>query len=63
MRKTPFEFKLLEYIRFNNGIDAMLMEKELLKSYKTANFSGFDGATEWLLWDSKILKEFRNVKS
>lgn len=63
MRKTPFEFKLLEYIRFNNGIDAMSMEKEILKSYKTANFSGFDGATEWLLWDSKILKEFRNVKS
>lgn len=57
--QTPFPFELVELIKFNTGINAMTAERYFHDKYESSGFSGFDGATEWLKFDSRILEEMR----
>jgi len=61
--KTPFSFNVLECVRFENGNNPPALERHILKTYENAGLSGFDGATEWLKWDYRIIEELSNVKN
>lgn len=50
-RSTPFGFDVIHTKKFKKRADAIASEREILKSFPSANFSGFDGATEWLVGD------------
>lgn len=57
--QTPFPFELVELVKFNTGVNAMTAEKYFHDKYTPAGFRGFDGATEWLKFDARILEEMR----
>jgi hypothetical protein len=48
-KATPFEFELFSVREFDTGRAAWDTEQTLLKAYASAEFRGFDGATEWCL--------------
>jgi len=54
-KSTPFDFSIIEEFQFDFGLDAFNTEKEAHKIGASANFSGFDGATEWFLFDQKVI--------
>lgn len=58
-RMTPFDFEVIENLRFENGNHAMQMEKVFHNNFQPANLSGFDGCTEWLKWQPEIQTWFR----
>lgn len=49
--RTPFDFNLIHVKYFNTRREAFSAESEILNAFPSANLSGFDGATEWLLGD------------
>lgn len=59
-RSTPFEFSLIEQI---SGVGEMIanLEKHFHSKYESACFTGFDGATEWLVCTDDLLKELIEV--
>lgn len=59
-RETPFKFNIIEQISGDGGIIAG-MEKHFHSKYESACFSGFDGATEWLVCTDDLLKELIEV--
>lgn len=56
-RKTPFSFSVHGMISMR-GSEARFLEKEFHADYMSAGFKGFDGATEWLRHDEKIVSFF-----
>lgn len=58
-RVTPFDFDVIENLRFENGIDALRMERVFHQTFQSAKLSGFDGCTEWLKWQPEIQTWFR----
>jgi hypothetical protein len=48
---TPFDFEVVHVKKFKTRREAFASEKEILNSFPSANLTGFDGATEWLLGD------------
>jgi len=61
-RNTPFDFHLIENVKFENGHHARQLEKLFHQSFASANLTGFDGATEWLKWTPEIQGWFRFLK-
>lgn len=51
---TPFDFDCIVTKYFDNGRHAYELEKFFVKHGKNAKFRGFNGATEWLLFDELI---------
>lgn len=60
-KKTPFDFYVFEEIKFSNGLDARRYERHFHQAYESAGFSGFDGATEWLVCTPELLEEIRSI--
>lgn len=61
---TPFEFEIIETRSFKKGIDAFNCEKSIHKLLKSADLKGFNGATEWFKYDSRIadiLTEWKRI--
>ena len=56
-RSTPFSFNIEHIVRFDVGRDARRKEKKIHDKFKSADFTGFDGATEWLEFDEEIINE------
>lgn len=59
VRRTPFEFHKVEIVRFENGKHAWYMEKIFHDNFTSAEFQGFDGCTEWLIWTPELQTWFR----
>lgn len=55
--ETPFGFSLIEMIEFDDGRAAYDLETYLHGKYERSGFSGFDGATEWLVFDERIIRD------
>lgn len=60
-KNTPFEFSVFDIKEFKLGSTAMSIEREFHKSFESAGFSGFDGSTEWLKFDDRILEKMRSI--
>lgn len=55
LRSTnPFPFECLELLHSTDGICIAILERVLLNDLESANMKGFDGATEWRLWEPKV---------
>lgn len=50
---TPFDFNLIELIKMD-AQSAIVIEKGLHSMFESANMKGFNGATEWFLWDGTV---------
>ena len=59
-RDTPFKFILIEEVAGSGGEIAEI-EKHFHDKYNSAGFTGFGGATEWLVCTSELLEEIRDV--
>lgn len=59
-RETPFKFNLIEQI-YGDGEMIANLEKHFHSKYESACFTGFDGATEWLVCTDDLLKELIEV--
>lgn len=53
-KKTPFDFNLY-MLRSGRGQYVRFVEKLIHKSFESANLSGFDGCTEWLVFDNRMI--------
>ena len=60
-RSTPFQFSLIEQIS-GDGDKIRNLEKHIHSKYDSAGFTGFDGATEWLICTPKLLEELRELE-
>lgn len=60
-RNTPFEFKLMGLVKVKTGNKARSIEKRFHKKYVSAGFSGFDGCSEWLIFNHEILEDMRAI--
>ncbi len=58
-KKTPFKFKKIKEFSFAIGMKAFLTEQTAHKLLVTAGLQGFDGSTEWFLYNLNII-EFLN---
>lgn len=58
---TPFAFSVAETVRLENGIVARQLESIIRDEFESAGLSGFDGATEWLKFNSLILATMRTI--
>lgn len=58
-RSTPFNFNLIEMIKFEKGEQARNLEMIFHKKFESANLTGFDGSTEWLNWNPDIQTWFK----
>lgn len=58
-KSTPFEFSIIEVIKFGVGKDARKAERKLHELFKSAGMTGFDGCTEWFVWDNAIVDSMR----
>ena len=54
---TPFGFDRVAIRLSFDAAEALEFEKYIHAKYKSAGMSGFDGATEWMLFDTKMLDE------
>ena len=54
---TPFGFARVALRLSFDAAEALEFEKYIHGKYQSAGMSGFDGATEWMLFDAKILDE------
>lgn len=59
-RSTPFDFVVIESIKFD-GKKAAELEKCFHEKYESSGFVGFDGATEWLICTPSLLDELKEV--
>lgn len=59
-KRTPFTFNLIEQI-YGDGEMIANLEKHFHSKYESACFTGFDGATEWLMCTDYLLKELIDV--
>ena len=59
-RATPFIFSCVEQIS-GDGAKIAELEKHFHSKYERAGFTGFDGATEWLICTPELLEELRNL--
>lgn len=59
-RATPFKFNIVEQFE-GGGAKIASLEKHFHENYESAGFSGFDGATEWLVCSDELLSELRSV--
>lgn len=59
-RATPFTFNLVEQFS-GDGVKISELEKHFHSKYEIAGFTGFDGATEWLVCSDELLSELRRV--
>lgn len=57
---TPFKFNLIEQIS-GDGVKIAELEKSFHEKYEGAGFTGFDGATEWLICSDELLTELRSL--
>lgn len=57
VNSTPFKFSRLGMKQLS-GFEAPKEETRLHKMFTPANLSGFDGCTEWFLYDEKVISEF-----
>ena len=54
---TPFKFGKLRMKQLS-GFEAPKEETRLHKMFASANLTGFDGCTEWFIYDEKVISEF-----
>lgn len=54
-RATPFGFNLVATYNSEDGGEVFDIEAEFHRSFESSGFKDFDGATEWLKFDSLIL--------
>ena len=59
-KRTPFKFHVIKQIS-GNGDKIIELEKYFHNRYESAGFSGYDGATEWLLFSEDLLGELRGI--
>lgn len=57
---TPFGFSLLAS-REMTGESAFILEKGIKKEFQSAGLSGFNGCTEWLVYDERIIENVKNL--
>ena len=57
---TPFKFDIVEQFE-GGGAKIASLEKHFHENYESAGFSGFDGATEWLVCSNELLTELRSL--
>ena len=55
VRSTPFNFDIVGVYSDVDGKKALSAETKMHKMFDSANLSGFDGATEWLVADGSII--------
>jgi hypothetical protein len=60
-KRTPFEFKVVEQFS-GDGSKIAAMERHFHSKYERAGFTGFDGATEWLICTPQLLEELRELE-
>ncbi len=58
---TPFSFSVKKFYSLKNGFTARAIERHLLAENESANFFDFDGSTEWVVYDIKILRRVRKL--
>lgn len=51
---TPFIFSPIAVVYFERGGHALAIEKSVREFCVSANFSGFNGATEWYIYDDTV---------
>lgn len=54
-RNTPFDFDIVGIYSHDDGNKALSAETKMHKMFESANLSGFDGCTEWLIADGSIV--------
>ena len=59
---TPFLFNVIELYHNHDGKEIARLEKYFHGKYERAGFTGFDGATEWLVCAPQLLEELRELK-
>lgn len=52
--RTPFDFSVMDIVKFEKGEDALSFEKMIHNEFESANLEGFQGCTEWLKWNPAI---------
>lgn len=57
---TPFKFNLVEQVS-GDGDKIAELEKYFHDKYESAGFTGFGGATEWLVCSDELLSELRGL--
>lgn len=57
-RSTPFKFYVIEIIQDSGG-EVTKIESDFHRVHKSAGLSGFDGATEWLVYSDKLMRDIR----
>lgn len=57
---TPFNFNLVEQVH-GDGVKIAGLEKSFHEKYESAGFTGFSGATEWLVFSDELLSELRSL--
>lgn len=60
-RGTPFRFNLVEQLSCD-GAKIAAMERDFHSKYERVGFTGFDGATEWLICIPQLLEELRELE-
>lgn len=60
-RGTPFRFNLVEQLS-GDGAKIAAMERDFHSKYERVGFTGFDGATEWLICTPQLLEELRELE-
>lgn len=55
---TPFEWSIVKHVSMDDGDLIFHLEKMFHSFFESANMKGFDGHTEWLVWNDDILKWF-----
>lgn len=61
-KMTPFPFKMINIKKFEEGSRARKWERLIHSKLKTANFTGFDGCTEWFEWKEDIETIFNSAQ-
>lgn len=59
-RCTPFDFQLIEIAK-SSGIKIHDAEIEMHKKFDSSNMKGFNGATEWFIWDEMVIDLFKQL--
>ena len=59
-RNTPFNFSIIEKVS-GDGLHIQEIERYFHGKYERSGFSGFDGATEWLVCTPELLEEIRSI--
>lgn len=57
---TPFKFNIIEQFE-GGGAKIVSLENHFHENYESAGFTGFDGATEWLVCSNELLTELRRL--